>query len=462
MKGLLILFYVLGQIFIGLYLSRRIKNEDDFLVGGRRVSFFLVSFSLFATWFGAETCLGSSGAVYELGLSGSRADPFGFSLCLFLMGFLLAKKLRAGSYLTLADFIKDRYGSLSEKLVVWVMIPSSIIWGAAQLRAFGQILSVSTARPLNLMICLSALLVIFYTVLGGLLGDIYTDLIQGLIVVGSLLTLLIIILSRTPDLAGIIHHMPANRWKILGVGESIWERLDRWAVPVLGSLVVQEAISRFLAARSPREAVRACHLAGGLYFFTGAIPLFLGFIGPWVLPGISDRENFLVLLSHEHLPDLLSVIFLGALISAILSTVDSILLACSALFSHNFLIPILKIKNEKNRLLVNRVAVIGAGLIALSIALAGNRIYDLVLLAASFGTAGVLIITMFGLYSKIENPTAANITMVAGLVLTPVFQLGLKFKAPFLLSVITCGVMFVLISGLSKKLNQPMIKSERR
>ncbi|MBC7364919.1 MAG: sodium:solute symporter, partial [Candidatus Aminicenantes bacterium] len=93
MKGLLILVYVLAQIIFGLYLSRRIKNEDDFLVGGRRVPFFLVSFSLFATWFGAETCLGSSGAVYELGLSGSRADPFGFSLCLFLMGFLLAKKL---------------------------------------------------------------------------------------------------------------------------------------------------------------------------------------------------------------------------------------------------------------------------------------------------------------------------------------------------------------------------------
>ncbi|MBC7364375.1 MAG: sodium:solute symporter, partial [Candidatus Aminicenantes bacterium] len=403
-----------------------------------------------------------SGAVYELGLSGSRADPFGFSLCLFLMGFLLAKKLRAGNYLTLADFIKDQYGSLSEKLVVWVMIPSSIIWGAAQLRAFGQILSVSTTLPLDLMICLSALLVIFYTVLGGLLGDIYTDLIQGLIVMSSLLILLVLILNRTPDLAGIINHMPANRWNILGVGESIWERLDRWAVPVLGSLVVQEAISRFLAARSPREAAQACHLAGGIYFFTGAIPLFLGFIGPWILPGISDRENFLVLLSHQHLPGFLSVIFLGALISAILSTVDSILLACSALFAHNFLIPIFKISNEKNRLLLTRLAVIGTGLIALSIALAGNRIYDLVLLAASFGTAGVLIITLFGLYAKNKNHLAANVTMVAGLVLTPVFQFILKFKAPFLLSVISCGVIFSLVAELNKKLNQPVIKRERR
>ncbi|MDI6698823.1 MAG: sodium:solute symporter family protein [Candidatus Saccharicenans sp.] len=461
MKGLLIVVYVIVQISIGVYLSRKIKNEADYFVGGRRVSFFLVSFSLFATWFGAETCLGSSGAVYETGLSGSRADPFGFSLCLFLMGFLLAGQLRKKNYLTLADFIKDRFGTLAEKLVVWVMIPSSIIWGAAQLRAFGQILSVSTALPLNLMICLSAVLIITYTVLAGLLGDIYTDLIQGLIVVISLVVLAVIVITRIPDLAAIFREMPPDRWKILGVGESIWERLDRWAVPVLGSLVVQEAISRFLAARNPREAVRACHAAGGIYFFTGLIPLFLGFIGPWLLPGLTDREQFLVVLSHQFLPAVLSIIFLGAMISAILSTVDSILLACAALFSHNFLLPILNIKKEKTRVLVGRTAVIITGLIALTIALSGNRIYDLVLLAAAFGTAGVLVITMFGLYSKLDSQKAALVTLVGGLVLTPLFQLGLRFKAPFLLSVLSCVVIFVIAALLSgKKASRININSE--
>lgn len=449
MKGLLIVFYVIVQIFIGVYLSRKIKNEADYFVGGRRVSFFLVSFSLFATWFGAETCLGSSGAVYETGLSGSRADPFGFSLCLFLMGFFLAGQLRKRNYLTLADFIKDRYGRVAEKLVVWVMIPSSIIWGAAQLRAFGQILSVSTALPLDLMICFSAILVITYTVLAGLLGDIYTDLIQGVIVVGSLVTLAVIVLSRVPDLPAIFRQMPAERWQILGVGESIWERLDRWAVPVLGSLVVQEAISRFLAARNPREAVRACHTAGGIYFFTGLIPLFLGFIGPWLLPGLADREQFLVVLSHQYLPGILSVIFLGAMISAILSTVDSILLACAALFSHNFLLPVLGIKKEKTKVLVGRGTVVVTGLIALAIALGGNRIYDLVLLAAAFGTAGVLVITIFGLYSRLNSQRAAVVTMVGGLVLTPVFQLVLKLQAPFLFSVLSCVALFVLSASLA-------------
>lgn len=91
------------------------------------------------------------------------------------------------------------------------------------------------------------------------------------------------------------------------------------------------------------------------------------------------------------------------------------------------------------------------GLIALAIALGGNRIYDLVLLAAAFGTAGVLVITMFGLYSRFNSEQAALVTLVGGLVLTPVFQLVLKFRAPFLLSVTSCLVLFVLSSYLFRK-----------
>lgn len=170
-----------------------------------------------------------------------------------------------------------------------------------------------------------------------------------------------------------------------------------------------------------------------------------------MLPGLADREQFLVILSHQYLPGILAVIFLGALISAILSTVDSIILACPALLSHNFLLPILGIKKEKTRVLISRGTVIAIGLIALIIALSGSRIYDLVLLAAAFGTAGVLVITLFGLYSRLNSQKAALLTLVGGLILTPAFQLGLNLKAPFLLSVLSCVVIFVFSAGLSRK-----------
>src|SRR5262245_65551575 len=74
-----VLAYVGLQLLLGLAVSRKIASESDYLVAGRKLGPTLVIFSMFATWFGAESCIGAAGAVYEHGLSGMRADPVGRS-----------------------------------------------------------------------------------------------------------------------------------------------------------------------------------------------------------------------------------------------------------------------------------------------------------------------------------------------------------------------------------------------
>jgi Na+/proline symporter len=120
--------YLLLQLLIGYYISKKIQNESDYLVAGRNLPMWVVALSLYATWFGAETCIGSSAEVYLHGLSGSRADPLGYSLCLFFAGFLLAKKIWNKKYFTLADFYKDRFGEKTEKLSLWILSISSLVW----------------------------------------------------------------------------------------------------------------------------------------------------------------------------------------------------------------------------------------------------------------------------------------------------------------------------------------------
>jgi hypothetical protein len=85
-----VLVYILLQLALGFWVSRRVKTEDDYLVAGRRLGFPIVMFTVFATWFGAETCIGSAGEAYRAGLSGTTADPFGYAGCLLLMGLVYA------------------------------------------------------------------------------------------------------------------------------------------------------------------------------------------------------------------------------------------------------------------------------------------------------------------------------------------------------------------------------------
>src|SRR5690606_9667120 len=85
--------FLVLQLGIGVWISRRIATEDDYLVAGRRLGPLLATFSIFATWFGAETVIGSAGEAFANGVSLGSAEPFGYGLCLVLMGLFLARPL---------------------------------------------------------------------------------------------------------------------------------------------------------------------------------------------------------------------------------------------------------------------------------------------------------------------------------------------------------------------------------
>ena len=174
-----LLAYVGLQLLVGLLVSRRIASESDYLVAGRKLGPSLVVFSMFATWFGAESCIGASGAVYSAGLEGATADPFGYAGCLFLLGAVFAVPLWRRKLTTLADLFAWRFGPGVERLAVLLMVPTSLLWAAAQMRAFGQVVAISSGLELEVALLLSAGIVILYTAAGGLLADAVTDLIQG-------------------------------------------------------------------------------------------------------------------------------------------------------------------------------------------------------------------------------------------------------------------------------------------
>ena len=186
---LAIVAYVLVQFAIGAVVSRRMASESDFILAGRRLGAALVTFSVFATYFGAEAIVASGGAVYEKGLAGALVDPFGYAGAIVVVGLFFARALWVRGLTTYADLFRQRYSRGVERLVVIVLLPGSVIWAAAQIRAFGQVLAANSSLRLGLAIALAAVLVAAYSVVGGLLADAVTDVVQGVAVLGGLLVL---------------------------------------------------------------------------------------------------------------------------------------------------------------------------------------------------------------------------------------------------------------------------------
>ncbi len=444
-----IAFYLLVQFGIGIWASKRIATEDDYLVAGRKLGYPLATFSIFATWFGAETCIGAAGDIYANGLSWTSAEPFGYGLCIILMGLVFAVPLWRRKLTTLADLFRDRYSVSVERVAAVFLIPTSLFWAAAQVRAFGYVLSTVSTVNVGIAITIAALLVVLYTAFGGLLADAVTDVIQGVTLV---LGLLLLFAATIAALGG-----PAEAWTTLvSVGAetqarrpevSMLEALEAWAIPVLGSVAATELISRVIAARSPQVAQRSAFAAGGLYISIGLIPVFIGLTGAALIPDLAQSEALLPAVAQALLPGVLYVMFAGALISAILSTADSTLLVASGLLSHNLVVPFTPGVSERAKVLIARLGVAGFGVIAYMLALRATGVLDLVEQASAFGSSGTLVIVCFGLFTGFGGPMAALATLVAGM---GSYLLGVAIGSPipFITSLVAALVTYLMVGLL--------------
>lgn len=430
------------QLGIGFWASRRVTDEADYFVAGRRLGLPLVTMSLFATWFGAETCMGAAGAVYSDGLSGARADPFGYAMCLVLMGVFFAKRLASGSYLTLGDVFRTHFGPHCERLAVLILVPSSLIWGAAQIRALAQVFSLVGGLELDAALLGATILVVAYTFVGGLLGDVITDLVQGGILALGLILLAWMVMMEPPTREAIDLALQAERLSMLPAGESVWVQLDRWSIPIFGSLIAQELVARILAARSPSVAKRGALLSAAIYVLVGSIPIALGLFGPALAPDLTEPEQLLPHLAQKHLPHTLYMLFATALMAAILSTIDSILLSSSALISHNLLVPLAKQPSERTKLWLGRCVVVASGVFAYGVARYASTIYDLVETASALGTAGILVISSVALSPLPKSRTAAIVALLVGLGTTPLAEHVFALPAPFLCSVAAASASY--------------------
>ena len=332
---LALIAYILIQLGVAIWASRRIGTDADYLVAGRRLGVWTLGVSLFATWFGGETVMGASAAIAGQGLAGARAEPVGYALCLAASALLVAGALRAKGYMTLADFFRDRFGARAEVAAALVSIPTSVIWAAAQLIALSALMSAVTDLPVTTTLIAAGALVIAYTLLGGLLGDVITDVLQSLVVLAGLIILFVLLIGRAGGVEAALSGIRPDQLVLVPYGESWIERVDAFAIPILGSIVAQEMIARFLGAKTAKTAVHGGLMAGGLYLVVGVFPLAFGLIGASAGfdPGAGDL--YLPLMAAELLPSALFVVFIGALFSAVLSTVDSALLAVSGLAAEN-------------------------------------------------------------------------------------------------------------------------------
>lgn len=439
---LCILLYLIAQLGVAFIVARRPRTEADYLLAGRSLGPWLATFSVFATWFGAETCIGAAAETYSHGLSGATTDPLGYGTGILLMGLLFAASLWKRGLLTFADLFRQRYGGGVERLASLIMIPSSLLWAAARIRAMGQVLASTSELGILAAITLAAIVVIIYTAVGGMWADAVTDLVQGVVLILGIAALAVIFFMQGGG--EVLRTLPPERLSVVGEQTPL-EWLETFLVPVLSTIAAGELVSRVLAARSPNLARSSTIAASGLYMLVGLVPVVLGLGAAGLIGTGIDPEQLLSKYAQQALPLPLYILFVGALVSAILSTLSGALLVAGSLAAHNLLLHHRPRLAERTKIRANRIAVVAFGLIAYGLALASDSVYELVQESSGFGSAGILVIMLFALWAPHRGGALCGYAaLTASLVVYVVGAYWLELPYPYFSSIAAALLAYLL------------------
>ncbi len=422
-----VVLYLMVSIGIGLYAAKNVHNTRDYVVAGRHLPLYIVTATVFATWFGSETVLGISATFVQEGLGGIIEDPFGASLCLIFVGMFFAAKLYRLNLLTIGDYYRQRYNRKVEVLTSLAIVTSYLGWVSAQIVALGLVFSFVTQGAIshNEGMVLGAAIVLVYTLFGGMWSVAMTDAFQMTIIVLGMLYL-VWLLSGMAGGAGVVidHAVQADKF-------NFWPKLETRDVlafigaavtMMLGSIPQQDVFQRVMSAKNEKTAVRGAILGGSLYFLFAFIPMFLAYSATLIDPAMvaslieGDAQKILPTLIMNHAPVFAQVVFFGALLSAIMSTASGTLLAPSVTFTENILKGIIGHQSDRHFLWTMRVVVVCFTFAVTLFALNSEAsIYEMVGNAYKVTLVMAFIPLVCGLYWKRANSQGALFAIAAGL-----------------------------------------------
>ncbi len=416
--GASIVIYVVVIYGLSIVARRQIRNAEDYVVAGRRLPLSLAWATLLATWFGAGTMLAAADEVARGGLHRAALDPFGAGVCLLLAGAFFAQPLWRMKLLTICDFFGRRFGRAAEFTSACILVPSYFGWVAAQLVAVAAMLHLFFQIPMSVGIFLAALVGTGYTLLGGMWSVTLTDALQMGLVAGGLIILCFQGLMQVGHgdfmvgWARLATALPPEDLMPIDVqtlaGFYAW--LTAFLIGALGNIPGQDLMQRVFAARSEKVAKYSCYVAGVMYLVLGMAPILLGLVAKSLFPEDFKRA-VLPALAHLFLSPLPLIIFIVALLSAVLSTIDSAILSPAVVLAQNI---VLRVFPRLPALPVNYAAVLLVSAASVAIAFSGETAYQLLEDAYAITLVGLFVPLTIGLYSKWGGPASALAAMFVG------------------------------------------------
>lgn len=453
--------YMVAMVAIGFYFMRTNKGQEDYYLAGRNMSSWHIGLSVVATDVGGGFSIGLGGLGFTMGLSGSWMLFTGLIGAWLAAVFLIPKVFEMGRRVNLFTFPQvfgQIYGSRVALVAAFISAIGYLGFTSSQFLAGAKLASATFPITIDQALILMGIIAVGYTVMGGLKAVIYTDTIQWLILLSGLV--LIGIPLGYIAIGGYAGLEAETDRALLTLTNLSWQDMLNWSFTIIPIWFIGMTLyQRIYASRSVKAAKKAWYIAGvfewPIMAFMGVMLGLFGRVAAdqgmfadlgFVSSAEMDPEFGLPLLLSTILPVGLMGLMMSAYFSAILSTADSCLMACSG----NVVSDILErfgLLKRKDELRFSQWATLFIGATAILIALYMQSVLSLMLHSYAFMVSGLFIPVLFGLYTRRPSARAAFVSMLSGGGLT-LFLTFFGGVLPFELDPIAYGLVVALASYL--------------
>ena len=465
--------YLLLILFLGVKAYRRTHNLGDYILGGRKLGSVVTALSVGASDMSGWLLLGLPGAIY---LSGISEIWIGIGLIIgaYLNWLFVARPLRiysqeANNSLTLPDYFENRFNDDSRILRVisaLVILIFFTFYTASGLVGGAILFENSFGLQYGTALLIGAFIIVAYTFIGGFLAVAWTDAIQALFMLAALIIAPMAVINGAGGPSVVIDQMLTANAQSTNLFANMtfigFLSAVAWGLGYVGQ---PHILARFMAAENPLKLVSARHIAMSwmIIVLIGSVSTGLAGIAYFVDQPLANPETVFIALSQSLFNPWVAGIITAAILSAIMSTIDSQLLVSSSVIGEDFYRVFVRPNaSEKELLLVSRIAVIFIALLALTIANdRESRVLDLVSYAwAGFGASfGPVIV--FSLFWRSMTALSAVVGMLIGAVTVVVWSFlsgGIFDLYEIVPGFLFASVAIVIISVLKPEQNDLTIE----
>ncbi len=416
-----IIAYLVVLIGVGAYRSKYVKSQDDFMVAGRRLSATVLVGTLLATWIGSGSIIAGAGLAYTKGFSALWFDA-GVWIAIIIL-YLIAGRVRKFAQYTVPDILEARYNKYARILGTIVTIIAYTAIVSYQFRAGGMVLNLVTGISVDQGMIITALFVIGYTVLAGMISVAYTDVVNGLVMLVGLFVALPFLLHHVGGWSGVTAGLSPEHFRPMG--NMTPREAFGYSLPTMLLLLGESGMyQRFFSARNPETARRSVigWIIGTIIVET--LVVVLAVIGS---AGFKDINAEMVILHalRYGVPTAVGCFLLAAIVAVIVSTADSFLLVPATNVVRDiyqrFINPEVP---PKKLVLYSRLVVIALGLVAFLQVRFFTRVLEMALYAYTMYGVGITPAVMAAFFWKRATASGGTASIAAGMAVTLIWEIG--------------------------------------